>query len=186
MCGIAGIVDLRGVPDCGVLERARDTLTHRGPDDAGLFVNARRDVALLFRRLSIIDLTPAGHQPLENEDGSRRVVFNGEIYNFEELRQTLEGAGHRFRSRTDTEVVLHAYEEWGAACVERFIGMFAFVIWDEPARTLFAARDRLGIKPLYYQHIASGFRFASELKALMALPDGPRGVDEAARWQYLT
>jgi len=184
MCGIAGIVDLHGVPERGVLERARDTLTHRGPDDAGMFVNDRRDAALLFRRLSIIDLTPAGHQPLANADGSRWIVFNGEVYNFEALRQELEKAGHRFRSRTDTEVVLHAFEEWGESCLLRFVGMFAFAIWDDRARTLFAARDRIGIKPFYYQHLSSGIRFASELKALVALPGALR-VDESALSHYL-
>jgi asparagine synthase (glutamine-hydrolysing) len=186
MCGLAGIVDSNGVPEVQILERARDTLAHRGPDDTGLFLNLRRDVALLFRRLSIIDLTPAGHQPLRNEDGSRWIVFNGEIYNFEALRETLEAAGHRFCSRTDTEVVLHAYEEWGEQCVQYFVGMFAFAIWDDRSRTLFAARDRIGIKPFYYQHLSSGFRFASELKALRALPNGVHEVDHAALWQYLS
>jgi asparagine synthase (glutamine-hydrolysing) len=185
MCGIAGIVDLNGLPPLEVLEHARDTLAHRGPDDAGVFVNERRDAALLFRRLSIIDLSAAGHQPLKNEDGSRWIVFNGEVYNFEELRGTLEAAGHRFRSGTDTEVVLHAYEEWGEGCVQRFVGMFAFAVWNDRARTLFAARDRIGIKPFYYQHLSSGIRFASELKALVALPAGQRQVDQAALWQYL-
>ncbi len=185
MCGITGIVDLNGLPELEILERARDTLVHRGPDDAGVFVNERHDTALLFRRLSIIDLSAAGHQPLKNEDGSRWIVFNGEVYNFEALRGTLEAAGHRFWSGTDTEVVLHAYEEWGEDCVQRFVGMFAFAIWDDRARTLFAARDRLGIKPFYYQHLSSGIRFASELKALVALPRNQRQVDQAALWQYL-
>lgn len=186
MCGIAGIVDLDGVPARDALTRARDTLSHRGPDDAGLFVNQRCDAALLFRRLSIIDLTQAGAQPLQSDDGARHIVFNGEIYNFEELRAALGQAGHRFRSRTDTEVLLHAYEEWGTACLDRLIGMFAFAIWDEHARVLFAARDRLGIKPFYYQQVSRGLRFASELKALVALPGSNPRLDEASLWQYLS
>jgi len=186
MCGIAGIVDSRGVPGRDVLEAARDTLAHRGPDDAGLYINGSRDAALLFRRLSIIDLSPAGHQPLENEDGSRWIVFNGEIYNFEALRDVLESAGHRFRSRTDSEVILHAFEEWGPRAIDRFIGMFAFAIWDEQTRTLFAARDRLGIKPLYYHHTPTGIRFASELKPLVVLSGSRQRVDPAAVWGYLT
>ena len=185
MCGIAGIVDDRGLPDDRDLERARDLLSHRGPDDVGLYTNARRDAALLFRRLSIIDLSPTGHQPLSNEDARLWIIFNGEIYNFERLRLELEGLGHRFRSRTDSEVIVHAYEQWGTACVDRFIGMFAFAIWDDEHRTLFAARDRLGIKPLYYQQTGGSFRFASELKALVAIPGGPREIDREALWHYL-
>ena len=185
MCGIAGIADDRGLPADAVLQHARDLLAHRGPDDVGLYTSARRDAALLFRRLSIIDLSPAGHQPLSNEDGRLWIVFNGEVYNFERLRAELEGLGHHFRSRTDSEVIVQAYEQWGTACVQRFIGMFAFAIWDEERRTLFAARDRLGIKPLYYQRTGGSFRFASELKSLVALPGGPHAIDREALWHYL-
>jgi asparagine synthase (glutamine-hydrolysing) len=186
MCGIAGIVDRRGVPDRVHLEAARDSLAHRGPDDGRTYVSARGDAALLFRRLSIIDLRAVANQPLTNEDRQRWVVFNGEVYNFRSLRSELERSGHRFTSDGDAEVVLHAYEEWGEACVDRFVGMFAFAIWDETTQTLFAARDRLGIKPLYYQETPAGVRFASELKALVALPGGPQKIDEAALWQYLS
>ncbi len=185
MCGIAGIVDRKGLPDRADLEAARDSLAHRGPDDARTYVNPCGEAALLFRRLSIIDLSAVANQPLANEDERRWIVFNGEIYNFPTLRAELERAGHRFRSHSDAEVILHGYEEWGEACVDRFVGMFAFAIWDEDARTLFAARDRLGIKPLYYQETSDGVRFASELKALVALPGGPQRIDQAALWHYL-
>lgn len=157
-------------------------MTHRGPDDQGILLRDR--VGLGVRRLAIID--PAGgHQPIHNQDGTAWIVLNGEIYNFPELRERLAERGHRFYTRTDTEVVVHAYDEWGERCVEQLNGMFAFAVWDTQQRTLFLARDRLGIKPLYYAVTSDGLTFASELKALFALPGLRREVDLAALDDYL-
>ena len=139
--------------------------TDRGPDGAGLHADGR--AALAHRRLSIVDLA-AGHQPLANEDGSIWIVFNGEIYNHAQLRDELSAAGHRYRSRCDTETIVHAYEQWGDACVERFRGMFAFAIWDRTKRRLLLARDRLGIKPLYWARAGSRLLFGSEIKSILA------------------
>ncbi|HEX6973424.1 MAG TPA: asparagine synthase (glutamine-hydrolyzing) [Vicinamibacterales bacterium] len=166
MCGIAGIVAAdRLYPDDR--ERAiamRDIIAHRGPDDAGLFVD---DVAALaHRRLSIVDLA-AGHQPLANENDSIWIVFNGEIYNHADVRQTLEASGHRYKTRSDTETIIHAYEQWGDACVEHLRGMFAFAIWDAPRRRLLLSRDRLGVKPLYWTRVGGRLLFASEIKAIL-------------------
>ena len=172
MCGIAGLVaaDRLHADEPARAERMRDVLTHRGPDGAGTHVD---DWAVLaHRRLSIVDLA-GGHQPLSNEDGTVWITYNGEIYNHVEVRQTLERAGHRYRTRSDTETIVHAYEEWGDACVHRFRGMFAFGIWDAPRRRLLLVRDRLGIKPLYWTLIrgdaSRGPRllFASEIKSLL-------------------
>ena len=166
MCGIAGIVasDSLHHDDRHRVVRMRDVLAHRGPDDSGLFVD--QHAALGHRRLSIVDLA-AGHQPLANEDETIWIVFNGEIYNHAALRPELEAAGHRYRTRSDTETILHAYEQWGDACVERFRGMFAFAIWDAPRRRLLLARDRLGIKPLYWALKGGRLLFGSEIKALL-------------------
>src|SRR3954470_12618254 len=149
MCGIAGIVasDRLHADERARLLLMRDVLTHRGPDDAGLFVDAQAGLA--HRRLSIVDLA-RGHQPFGNEDGSIQVVFNGEIYNHAEIRPGLEARGHIYRTRSDTETIVHAYEQWGDGCVERFRGMFAFAIWDARRKRLLLARDRMGIKPLYW------------------------------------
>jgi asparagine synthase (glutamine-hydrolysing) len=170
MCGINGIVQSdssRRTISVRELERMRDVLTHRGPDDAGVFVNARKTVGLGHRRLSIVDVK-AGHQPMANEDHSLHITYNGEIYNHADYRESLEARGHVYRSHCDTETILHLYEEHGAACVERLRGMFAFAIWDERKRELFIARDRLGVKPLYYAHLPNGsLYFASEIKALL-------------------
>lgn len=187
MCGIVGVFSREGAsvdPD-GVVAM-RDTMVHRGPDDAGLW---RReplgDLVLAHRRLAIVDLTPGGRQPMANEDGTVQVTFNGEIYNHAELRADLERRGHRFRSRSDTEVLVHLYEEHGAAMVERLVGMFAFGIWDERRQTLLLARDRLGIKPVYWLDDGRRFAFASEIKALV--PMMPRlDIDETALMHYLT
>ncbi len=149
-------------------------LQHRGPDGHGYF--AQRGVGLGHRRLSIIDVE-GGAQPICNEDGSLQIVFNGEIYNFVELRKELEGAGHTFKTRSDTEVIVHAYEQWGKGCVERFNGMFAFALWDSNKRELFLARDHLGIKPLYYIDLGSRILFGSEIKALLQDAECPRDVD---------
>ncbi len=176
MCGIVGIFDTREKRevDPELLSRMNESQHHRGPDEGGLHVES--GVGLGHRRLSIIDLS-SGHQPLFNEDGGVAVVFNGEIYNFQELQRELEGLGHVFRTRCDTEAIVHAWEEWGEGCVTRFRGMFAFAIWDRGKATLFLARDRLGKKPLYYSLLADGrLIFASELKALRAHPDLPRRI----------
>jgi asparagine synthase (glutamine-hydrolysing) len=169
MCGIAGIVRWDGHPPSEELVGSMcDAMVHRGPDDCGLYVD--ESAALGMRRLSIIDLS-TGHQPVRNEDGTLWVVFNGEIYNFHELRRDLERHGHRFYTTTDTEVIVHLYEQLGARAVDRLRGMFAFAIWDTVHRTLFLARDRLGIKPLYYAQLNGGFAFASELKSLLQMPE---------------
>ena len=184
MCGIAGIFDTRERRpiDEGLLQRMNETQFHRGPDDGG--VHTEPGVGLAHRRLSIIDLS-GGHQPLFNEDGSVAVVYNGEIYNFHELSEELLAAGHRFRTRCDTEVLVHAWEEWGPACVQRFRGMFAFAIWDRKQSTLFLARDRLGIKPLYYSLLSDGrLLFGSELKSLLAHDGWPRKLDPRSVEDY--
>ncbi len=183
MCGIAGQVNVDQRPvDRRILEQMGRRLRHRGPDDSGIY--AEGPVGLVHQRLSILDLSPAGHQPMGNEDGTVWVVFNGEIYNFQELRDSLTGE-HTFRSRTDTEVLLHLYEELGLNCVSKLRGMFAFAIWDIPRRRLLLARDRVGKKPLFYSVNEQGIAFASEIKAL--LTDGAsRDVDPLAIHHYLT
>jgi asparagine synthase (glutamine-hydrolysing) len=166
MCGIAGIFDLAGRPVADSEVRAmNEAIRHRGPDDGGQYLE--QGLGLANRRLAIIDLSPAGHQPMANEDSSLLLVYNGELYNFTELVPLLESRGHTFHSKTDTEVVVHAYEEWGPACLERMNGMFAFAIWDQRRRELFLARDRFGIKPLYYALHDGRFVFASEIKSLL-------------------
>jgi asparagine synthase (glutamine-hydrolysing) len=179
MCGICGF----NWTDASLLRRMMDVQAHRGPDAADAFSDER--ISLGHRRLSIIDLSDAGRQPMANEDGSLRVVFNGEIYNYIELAQELRALGHAFRTRTDTEVILHAYEQWGEACLARFNGMFAFALYDAPQRRLFLARDRYGIKPLHYWHAGGRFAFASEIKALLEHPDVPRRPDDLAVYEYL-
>jgi asparagine synthase (glutamine-hydrolysing) len=184
MCGIVGVCEpgSGAQVDRKVLERATDCLRHRGPDGSGLLL--RHNVGLGHRRLSIIDLA-GGTQPMFNEDGSVAVVFNGEIYNYQELQHELEGLDHRFASASDTEVIVHAYEEWGVGCLQRFVGMFVLAIWDERDRSCLIARDRLGKKPLFY-HAANGrLVFASELKALLEDPTVPRRVDVRALDDYL-
>src|SRR5438034_3675127 len=146
-------------------------LDHRGPDGPGSF--AAEGVALGFRRLAIIDLSDAGLQPFASEDGALQLVHNGEVYNYRELRTELEAKGRRFRSATDTEVILAAYEEWGDQCVERFVGMWAFAIWDSQRKRLFCSRDRFGIKPFYYRWDGSRLVFASEVAAFRFDPDAP-------------
>src|SRR5262247_1664386 len=167
MCGIAGIVSLnsREPVDQARVKRMRDVLRHRGPDGEGLW--AEGPVGLGHRRLSIVDVA-GGHQPMANEDETVWITYNGEIYNHAELRTGLEARGHRYRTRSDTETILHLYEELADACVERLQGMFAFALWDRARRRLLLARDRLGIKPLYYALTGGELLFASEVKAILA------------------
>jgi len=184
VCGIAGIFDTRDrrAIDRGLIERMNSSLHHRGPDAGG--VHLEPGLALGHRRLSIIDLS-TGQQPLYNEDGSVAVVFNGEIYNFQELVKELAACGHSFRTRSDTEVIVHGWEQWGASCVTRFRGMFAFALWDRNRETLFLARDRLGVKPLYYAQLPDGcWIFGSELKALLVHPGLRRVIDPMAVEDY--
>jgi asparagine synthase (glutamine-hydrolysing) len=184
MCGIVGIFALRGNReiDLKLLARMNETQHHRGPDDGGLHIEP--GLGFGHRRLSIVDRS-TGQQPLFNEDGSVAVVFNGMIYNFPELMTELTALGHVFRSRCDTEVIVHAWEQWGQACVERFRGMFAFGLWDRNLQTLFLARDRLGIKPLFYALLPDGqFMFGSELKSLLAVPALSRELDPCAVEEY--
>jgi asparagine synthase (glutamine-hydrolysing) len=168
MCGICGIFRFDGHPvERATLAEMNRRIAHRGPDDDGFYLNGA--VAIAMRRLSIIDVQ-AGHQPISNEDGDIWIVYNGEIYNHQELRRDLEARGHEYRSHSDTETIVHLYEEYGQDCVQHLRGMFAFVIWDERTRKFFGARDRLGIKPFYYLHDNDKFLFASEIKALLAHP----------------
>ena len=184
MCGITGIFDTKGKRsiDKNMLSRMNDSQYHRGPDQDGLHIE--EGVGLGHRRLSIIDIS-SGKQPLYNEDNTVVVVYNGEIYNFPELMQELQASGHTFRTRCDTEVIVHAWEQWGESCVEKFRGMFAFAIWDRNKNTLFMARDRLGIKPLYYSILPDGHLiFGSELKSLMTHPGLGRNFDPYAVEDY--
>lgn len=189
MCGICGKLNFdreaRVSPD--VVRAMADTIAHRGPDDDGYYFSG--PVGLGFRRLAIIDLT-TGHQPLSNEDGTVWIVFNGEIYNYIELREFLQAKGHIFKTRTDTEVIVHLYEEFGIDCVDRLRGMFAFAIWDDHEHRLFLARDRIGIKPLYYRHSSRSLIFASEIKAILADHEVetevvPRMIDRFLSFYYV-
>src|SRR5690349_13849937 len=182
MCGIVGVVgSLRTDPQ--TLQRMNDGLRHRGPDGEGSFWSD--DVGLAMRRLAIIDLV-SGDQPIFNEDHSVCVVYNGEIYNFLELRSELEARGHTFATQGDTEAIVHAYEEYGADCLEKLWGMFALALWDSRRKLLLLARDRLGKKPLVYYHEPStgGLAFASEIQALLAHPAVPREIDPRAIDDY--
>uniref|UniRef100_A0A7C4XL58 asparagine synthase (glutamine-hydrolyzing) n=1 Tax=candidate division WOR-3 bacterium TaxID=2052148 RepID=A0A7C4XL58_UNCW3 len=199
MCGIFGIVSKEPI-DQECLKRATKLMTHRGPDDFGVFINENTEqyavynaqkysrstiydlrptvyVGLGHTRLSIIDLSPAGHQPMCNEDGTIWITYNGEIYNSKELREILKNRGHTFKSNTDTEVIIHSYEEWGVECLHKFNGMFAFGLWDEQKKTLLLARDRLGIKPIYYTLVNNKFIFSSEIKSILQIPDVKRETD---------
>jgi asparagine synthase (glutamine-hydrolysing) len=192
MCGICGGVicpKVSKVMDLETLRRMSGMLVHRGPDQDGFYLSKDKKTGLGFRRLSIIDLS-GGNQPISNEDGLIHVVFNGEIYNFQELRSVLEKQGHIFSTHSDTEVIVHAYEQYGIDCVQHLHGMFAFALWDSARQKLFLARDRLGKKPLYYWSGPDGLYFASELKALLQIPKMPRDVDQDAlaayfRYQYV-
>lgn len=185
MCGIAGILNLNREPVSPVLlRRMADAIAHRGPDDEGFYID--NVIGLGHRRLAIIDPSPAGHQPMLTEDGKYAITYNGEVYNFQELRLRLESLGHQFRSKTDTEVVLHAYVEWGEECVKYFNGMFAFAIWDNTRQELFLARDRYGIKPIYYALTGRTFLFASEQKAILSNQAVQREIDLEALVEYFT
>ncbi|MBN1794161.1 MAG: asparagine synthase (glutamine-hydrolyzing) [Candidatus Omnitrophica bacterium] len=190
MCGICGKIDFSGRPvNRFLIEKMNDMLVHRGPDASGVFVRSDDDlpaVGLGHRRLKVIDLSDSANQPMTNEDGTIQIVFNGEIYNFEELRQELIGKGHSFRSRSDTETVIHLYEEEGVGCLKRLRGPFAFAIWDKGRSRLFLARDRIGKKPLYYAAVGRSLLFASELKAILQDEAVPRSVDMNAIDLFLT
>lgn len=179
MCGICGF----NWDDQRLVRDMADIMDHRGPDQKGDFVD--EGVSLGHSRLSIIDLSEKGKQPMKNEDGSIQIVFNGEIYNFKELRDILEKQGHRFFSNTDTEVIIHAYEQWGVECVKRLRGMFAFAIWDSRNKQFFLARDRVGIKPLYYYFNSGKFMFASEIKAILLNPEVKREVDYKSLYYFM-
>lgn len=184
MCGIAGVLYFDGTaaqPE--ILKPMTDVIAHRGPDGEGIYTSGA--VGLGHRRLAILDLSPAGKQPMCNEDGTIWVTFNGEIYNFGEIRRELSDRGHKFRSQTDTEVIVHAYEEWGTDCLKRFNGMFAFGLWDEQKRRLWLVRDRLGVKPLFYYHSSRFLLFGSEIKAILCHPGVERTIDYEALSYYL-
>ena len=179
MCGICGMT----WSDSALVKKMADQLVHRGPDQEGVY--CAESISLAHRRLSIIDLSENGRQPMSNEDGTLWLVFNGEIYNFQELRQELEQKGHRFKSRTDSEVILHAYEELGLAAVHRLRGMFAFALYDSAHQRLILARDRMGIKPLYYTQCGDNLIFASEIKAILQYAGIERRVNDQALYDYL-
>jgi asparagine synthase (glutamine-hydrolysing) len=184
MCGIAGQYCFRGgAPDATLLSAMGERLAHRGPDGEGTRICG--STGLVHRRLAIIDLSDEGLQPMTSEDGTLWLVFNGEIYNYIELREELIARGHHFHSRSDTEVILHAYEEWGDECLARFNGMWAFALWDEKQQRFFCARDRLGIKPFYYTEAGGSFLFASEIKALLAHPGVGKRPDDRTLETYL-
>src|SRR5712691_1297903 len=183
MCGIAGFISLnnRGAGLGESLRRMTDALTHRGPDDQGQWIDSEVGIALGHRRLSILDLSPEGHQPMRSESERYQLSFNGEVYNFRDLRQELVSLNHTFRGHSDTEVMLAAFEQWGVQpAVERFVGMFAFALWDSKEHVLHLVRDRLGEKPLYYGWMGDLFLFASELKALVAHPAWAGEIDRDA------
>ena len=185
MCGICGKLNYDALPvEESLLRRMSHALTHRGPDDEGFYLH--NNIGLGHRRLSIIDLSPSGHQPMSNEDGTIWIVYNGEIYNFAALKADLIAKGHVFRSKGDTEVIIHLYEEHGPACLQYLWGMFAFSIWDGRERQLFLARDRAGKKPLYYHHGADAFLFSSEIKAILQDEGVAKRPDHVAIHHYLT
>ena len=177
------MLDSEAAVSPALVKAMADTIAHRGPDDEGYYVSGQ--VGLGFRRLAIIDLK-TGHQPLSNEDDTIWIVFNGEIYNYQELRDLLLSKGHVFKTRTDTEVIVHLYEEFGPKCLEKLRGMFAFAIWDANARSLFLARDRVGIKPLYYCLTDKSLVFGSEIKAILADPSVKREIAPELIDRFLT
>ena len=189
MCGIAGLIESEGVAAqyLPCVSAMTEALRHRGPDDAGVEVVSRAAPAAVFghRRLSIIDLSPAGHQPMQDAITGNWITFNGEIYNYQDLRRQLQSKGETFRTNTDTEVILKAYAVWGSDFVTKLRGIFSFGIWDAPARRLFLVRDHLGVKPLYYCHLGNRLLFASEVRALLVSNTPGRELDQHALWSYL-
>ena len=185
MCGIIGQINQSNPIDEQLFISMRDTLRHRGPDDAGFFLAKNKLVALGHRRLSFLDLSEAGRQPMTNEDGTLWLTFNGEIYNYLELKSQLVGLGHLFKSTSDSEVIIHGYEQWGVQVLQKLKGMFAFGIWDEKNRKLFLARDRFGIKPLYYYQDTESFIFASEIKGIIENPEVKTDLDYSSLCDYL-
>jgi asparagine synthase (glutamine-hydrolysing) len=177
MCGIVGVARASGAVEPELLERMRDTMAHRGPDDVGIWLSTDRRVGLAMRRLAIIDLSPGGHQPMRDAVTGVVVTFNGEIYNYRELKEELEGLGESFRTKSDTEVLLASYRRWGTSCLDRLNGMFAFGLFDPRSQTVFLGRDRAGEKPLFYRVSEGVLAFASELKALFEDPAAPRKLD---------
>lgn len=190
MCGIGGVFEYAHYNDPGVspeiLTRMSSTMEHRGPDDSGYHISRDRRCGLTFRRLSIVDLSPAGHQPMSTPDGRYTLTFNGEIYNHLEIRKELEAKGYSYRSTSDTETILYAYAEWGPDCLKKFLGMFAIAIWDEEKKELFVARDRIGIKPLYYAKLGGRFYWASEIKVILSHPTFPKEMNRRAIPHYLS
>lgn len=185
MCGIIGLISKNSIAERDWLTGSRDSLLHRGPDASGEWWSDDGRVGLAHRRLSILDLSPLGHQPMHHPKRGLSIVFNGEIYNYAEIRQELEGLGHSFHSQSDTEVLLAAYAQWGVDCLTRLNGMFAFALYDAPQKQVFIARDRAGEKPLFYRSDEGDLYFASELKALLAFPSLPRHLDAEAMDCYL-
>ena len=184
MCGITGIVNLeKEAIDQKSLRKMTKALEHRGPDDEGIFI--AKNVGLGHRRLSILDLSKAGHQPMFYDNQNLVIVFNGEVYNYLEIREELKAKGYQFKSNSDTEVILAAYQEWGINCLNKFNGMWAFAIYDRRKNQIFASRDRLGVKPFYYTISKKRFAFASEIKALLTLPDFKARANEKIVWEYL-
>jgi len=191
MCGIFGIIGLNARVPAGILERATLSLTHRGPDDGGTVTlqdSAREEIEIGLgnRRLAILDLSPHGHQPMRDPATGNVIVYNGEVYNFREIRTRLEREGTVFVSSSDTEVILKAYAHWGERCLDEFRGMFAFAIWDAQRHRLFAARDPMGIKPLYFHHSDRYFIFSSEVRSLLGTGLIPRRISAAGLANYHT
>ena len=190
MCGISGFFDPSISLDANqypeIITRMTDTITNRGPDDSGMWIDGEKGIVLGFRRLAIVDLTPTGHQPMLSADGRYVMIYNGEVYNFAEIRQELMQLEHSFRGTSDTEVMLEAVTEWGIeAALQRFNGMFAFALWDRQECKLVLARDRMGIKPLYYGWMNQVFLFGSELKPLKAAPVFQGTIDRNALCLYM-
>jgi asparagine synthase (glutamine-hydrolysing) len=185
MCGITGIVNINKEPvSLEILRQMTTVLSHRGPDDEGFWTNSFSGFG--HRRLSIIDLSPLGHQPMQSDDGRFVITYNGEVYNFNNIRIELESKGYKFHSKTDSEVVLKSYQEWGEKCVSKFNGMFAFAVWDKKYNKLFLSRDRYGIKPLYYYNKNGCFLFASEIKSILKHPAVKVCVDLNALTEYFS